>query len=121
MPDVDNCRSDFMFSVDVVLSELNDFRSIGGPEPLEGGECSGGRTLGAALCTGGSDGRVAFERDDKPTMEVGADDLFLRVFLVVAAMVDGGGAGGISSTGESCGERRELISISTLGRQSSAA
>ena len=88
-----------------------------GTEPLEGGDCSGGRLWGAALCTCGSDGSVAFERGDSPTLEVRVDDLFLRGFLVVAALVDDGGAGGVSWTGDSCGERSELISISALIRQ----
>lgn len=113
IPDVDNCRSDFIFSVEDVLIELKNV----GPEPLDGGDCSGGRPWGAALCNCGSDGSVAFERGDRPTLEVRADDLFLRGFLAVAALVDGRGADGISQTGESCGERSELISISALSQQ----
>ena len=46
-----------------------------------------------------------------------ADVLVLRGFLAVVALVDGGGAGGVSRIGESCGERSELISISALGQQ----
>ena len=50
------------------------------------------------------------DRGDKPIFEV-VDDLVLRTLFGDALDRGGAGGGGVSRTGDSCGERSELMSI----------
>ena len=61
-----------------------------------------------AIAFGGSTGggRVDCERGEEVVLGVKLDDFVLRGFLAEAS-----GRGGVSRTGDSCGDKRELMSI----------
>ena len=111
IPEVDNCRSDWGFSIGGVRAAPVSVL----PSPLEGGDGIDGRAGTAAL--GGRDegGSVVFDRGERPIFGV-VVDLVLRTLFGDALVGGGAVGGGVSLTGDSCGERSELMSMFTACR-----